>query len=71
MKRRPTPDEMSDWLSAEPRAARPVRSDEQALRHIIQNKNPVRWRRLQSDLRWMERQLVKLGRNPKEARWLL
>ena len=46
------------------------RTIEQA-RLAIRNRNPVRWRRLQKEYRWMTKQAVKLGISPEEARWLL
>jgi len=37
---------------------------------ILKRRNPVRWWRLQSDYRWMRRELKKAGRNPEDARWM-
>lgn len=41
------------------------------MRRYVQLKNPVRWRRMQRDFRWMQRKMKKLGLNPEDARWLL
>lgn len=38
---------------------------------ILTQKNFVRVRRLQKDYRWMQKQLIKMGRNPEDAKWLL
>lgn len=47
----------------------PLSTDQ--VRSIIKHKNPVRWWRLQQDLRWIEREMRKLKMNPEDARWLL
>jgi len=41
------------------------------LREHFKAKNPHRWRRMNSDKRWAEKQLRKLGMNPDDWRWLL
>lgn len=33
--------------------------------------NPIRWRRLQRDYRWLEKRMKKLGANPEDARFIL
>ena len=37
----------------------------------IKLKNPVRWNRMQRDLKWLKKQMRKMGLNPEEARWVL
>ena len=41
------------------------------LQDHIASKNKWRWRRLQRDYRWVEKEMKKLGLNPEEARFLL
>lgn len=50
---------------------RPQQMTIDLLQAKLKRKNPVRWNRLQSDMRWMRRQMVRMGRNPDDARWLL
>lgn len=38
---------------------------------VLKAKNPVRWRRIHSDYRWMQREFRKLGLNPDDAKELL
>lgn len=66
--RKPTDNEMASWFTATETA--PPRNLEQ-LRYIIRQENPVRWWRLQADLKWIKRVMKKLGYNPEDARWLL
>ena len=47
----------------------PARIEE--LRKEIARSNPMRWLSLQTDLRWLKRQMKKRGMNPEDARWLL
>ena len=41
------------------------------VRKAIQMRNPVRWRRLQRELRWARKQMVKMKLNPDDLRWIL
>lgn len=49
---------------------KPIRNREQ-IRQIMCDKNPWRWRRLQSDMRWLRRQMKRAGFDPEDARWLV
>jgi hypothetical protein len=71
MKRRPTETDLAGWFDETPLPPRPVKSDRENLRELIRVRNPVRWYRMQKDLEWVRRQLIKLGRDPNEAKWLL
>lgn len=62
----PTDEERKQWL--ENGSRRPRIS---SVRKELRRRNPVRWRRLHSDLRWMERQLASMNLNPEDARWYL
>jgi hypothetical protein len=37
----------------------------------VARRNPRRWRRMQRDLKWLEKRMKKMGLNPEDARWLL
>ena len=41
------------------------------VRLALQEEDPKRWRRLQSDLAWVELRLGEMGLNPDDARWYL
>lgn len=71
MRRRPTEDEIEDWFAGTARPSRPHVSEVRVLQDSIRKKNPVRWHRLQKDLAWLRKQMVKHGHPPEKARWLL
>lgn len=50
---------------------RPVSASVDEVRRMLRNQNPVRWWRLQRDVRWMKRMMKRKGINPEEFRWLL
>jgi hypothetical protein len=37
----------------------------------IEKQNRRRWRRLQNDYKWLQSEMLKLGLNPEDARFLL
>lgn len=41
------------------------------VRTLLRKKDPVRWWRIKRDHRWMQKQMLKLGLNPEDARFLL
>jgi len=41
------------------------------VRTILRRKDPIRWRRIKRDRKWIEKQMLKLGLNPEDARFLL
>lgn len=49
----------------------PTSTTIEELRKNIRLRNPVRWKRLQKELRWVEKQMKKMGHNPEDARWIL
>ena len=76
-RRRPmTQDELDNLLSEKAKAedalerAVSQRTIEQ-IRWEIRSRNPVRWRRLQRDMKWAAKVMKKLGYNPEEVRWIL
>jgi hypothetical protein len=64
-----TESDVDSFLKAADERTKP-KSIEQ-VREILRRKNPVRMARLQSDSRWLRRQMKKMGLNPEDARWLL
>lgn len=55
--------------NSKPKEIRPVTIG--SLRKEIRTVNPVRWVRLQRDLRWLKKQMRKRGYREEDARWLL
>jgi hypothetical protein len=64
-----TPDDRLAWDTAleKPRPERDV----EAIRRLMRNRNPVRWHQVQSDVRWLRRQMKKAGLNPEDVRYIL
>lgn len=66
-----TAEDYASWDAAlDARASMAPRTIEQT-RAIIRAKNPIRWMQLQRDLRWVAKEMKKMGLNPDEARYLL
>lgn len=42
-----------------------------SVRNQIRGKNPIRWAQLQRDLRWVAKEMKKMGLNPEDARYIL
>ena len=40
-------------------------------RDYLKAKNPMRWRRMTADFRWAQKQLLQIGIDPEDVRWLL
>ena len=65
-----TDEDKAGWFAAameQPRSPRTMES----LREDVRRRNPVRWRRLQRDIRWVRKEMKRLGLNPDEWRWIL
>ena len=43
----------------------------QDVRALVRNRNPVRWRQLQKNFKWVQKEMRKMGLNPEDARYLL
>lgn len=41
------------------------------VRQVIAQRDPRRWARIQRDYAWMEKQMIRLGLDPEDARYLL
>jgi hypothetical protein len=64
-------EDYAGWDAAlDARASIPPRTVEQ-VRATIKMKNPIRWAQLQRDLRWVGKEMKKMGLNPEDARYLL
>jgi hypothetical protein len=66
-------DEVQGWFnSADEREQKsPVKPLNNQQRHnYLRAKNPVRYYRMRSDMRWAMKLYVKLGLDPEEVRWL-
>lgn len=75
---RPTPvrrplhrGDVDGWLAAAEQRDPPRKRDRETLRNYLMSKNPRRWKALQRHLRWVESEMLSLGVNPEDARWLL
>jgi hypothetical protein len=62
-----TQDELDSLLGERAPAQRTV----DQIRWEIRSRNPIRWRRLQRDMKWAKKVMKKLGYNPEEVRWIL
>lgn len=63
----PTDEEVKSWLhSAESRKDNALN-----VRKELRRRNPIRWKRMQGDLHWMQKELKKMGLDPENARWYL
>lgn len=41
------------------------------VRAALKSRNPVRFNRMQRDMKWIRNRMVKMGLNPEDAPWLL
>lgn len=55
-----------DWSAAQ-ESRRPTLESKRQIQKAIAQYNPVRWARLQGEMRWMRKTMVKLGLNPEDA----
>ena len=58
------------WYSAQDRRTSNLR-DMDAVKALIRQRNPIRWRCLRKDFAWMQKEMKRLGLNPEDARYLL
>lgn len=64
-------EEVIDWVEIASKRKPPRPRDKATLREHLKNKSPWRWAQLQRHLQWAEREMLKLGMNPEDVRWLL
>jgi len=68
-----TEDDRLGWYDAgterSKKAPRPSTIED--VQKLIKNRNPVRWYSLQSDFKWVQKEMRKLGLNPEDARYIL
>lgn len=54
-----TPEDIDTWFEA---AYNP-------LQEKLRRKNPLRWARLQSDIKWAKKEIAKMGYDPNDVKW--
>jgi len=64
-------DDVEGWLDAASKRNPPRPRDRRSLREYLEARNHRRWRILQRQLRWAEKELLKLGMNPEDTRWII
>jgi hypothetical protein len=65
------PSDIVSWdIAASERPSGPARTMDRVKRDLI-NRNPVKWRRLQKEYRYFQKQMEKMGLNPEDVRFLL
>jgi hypothetical protein len=43
----------------------------ESIQRALKMSNPVRWRQVQNDLKWVQKRMKKMGLNPEDARYIL
>ena len=67
-----TPEDYAEWDAALNSRAESIHPRNLAeVRFAVKSKNPIRWMQLQRDLKWVGKELKKLGLNPEDARYIL
>lgn len=67
-----TEDDRLSWYDAAGEREKAIRPQTVAdVQALVRNRNPIRWYQLQSDFRWLKKQMKKLGLNPEDARYML
>ena len=70
-RRKLSEEDVADFLASRPTQKPIPTMTVRRVQHDIMVKNPVRWMRLQKDLKWLQRVVKKMGYQPEDARWLL
>lgn len=60
------------WADAQDRreTAAEIRTRED-VRALLRQRNPIKWMQIQRDIRWVEKEMKKMGLNPEDARSVL
>jgi len=66
-----TEEDRLGWYDAGTSRKGPADRTIQDVRALVRNRNPVRWRQLQKNFKWVQKEMRKLGLNPEDARYLL
>lgn len=69
--RLPTSDDVDNWFASADNRRPPSSKTRKELQTLLKRKNPVRYFRMKSDLRWAQRILKREGRNPEDARFVI
>lgn len=59
------------WSAAADEGFKPTIRTIQQAQTALRRINPVRWRQVQSDYKWVQKQMKRLGLNPEDARYIL
>lgn len=68
-----TDEDRAGWADAQDaRMSSPMRPKTmEDVQRLIRNRNPIRWRQVRRDFRWVQKEMKKLGLNPEDARFIL
>jgi hypothetical protein len=66
-----TPEEYVDWSEAANAGFHLKPQTVEDIRAALRRTNPVKWRQIQADMRWIEKHMKKMGLNPEDARYVL
>jgi hypothetical protein len=59
-----------DALSSREESTMPPRTREEVIERV-KAINPIRWRMMRRDFKWLQKEMHKMGLNPEDARFLL
>lgn len=68
---RVTDEELIGWDAAADGRKPPKPATIEEVRAALRRINPVKWHNVQSDYRWVQKQMKKMGLNPEDARFIL
>lgn len=66
-----TDEDRAGWNDALDRRAAMKPQTVESVRALIRQRNPIRWHQLQRDIKWVEKEMKKMGLNPEDARSIL
>lgn len=66
-----TPEDRESWYDAASQRPEANERTIENLKLLIRNRNPVRWWRIRNDYKWLQREMLRLGMSPEDARFLL
>lgn len=61
--------DISGWLDAADK--RPKEHTRESIAQHIRRRNPIRWRNLQNDIKWVKKEMKKAGLNPEDWRYIV
>lgn len=66
-----TEEDHVDWSEAAQAGYHPKPQTVEQIREALRRTNPVKWRQVQADLRWVQKHMKRMGLNPEDARYVL